>query len=501
MKKIFWFAIRSIKLITTFMVIMIGSSLFISPQAAAQSSPDSLIRLGMNWFTMRPSNQYFDSTFGCNLYHTSSNDDSADAFLSKINSGSKLVYCSFGAIFRYSEGQSFQYQAIPRQNIDTLRQYAFLSRDTSTGHVPTLAPTYWQIDSNTSGSYPLDTILWNNEFASSWRNYDPQDVKLAVRLNVFTPPGASDSMKNVVTILLRQVEHLYKPTRDTTIWDTTFNVLWRDCGTNDKVYISDLYHTPYFVDWGAEDGYDTVTDGYQITVISKRYVTTRLAYVAIFNAYADTLLSGVMLDNNSSLVPPNARYSYSGNSSYTGDSLKFNIADSLILHDSLTGYQLDGSKYGPAIYAYYLADEPAVAGYASQGRVNSDSLLNRRGASEHGTAVQTPRYIAQVKPKTIWSGIYAPEAQVSAWADVNIPLDSCMSVSYDSTHMRWDTSYGCSKISTMKKYRVNQSGYLDFNETKEEHALFTKVNHLKCNPSGFFDDYDARSGLSALISK
>jgi hypothetical protein len=494
MKKVAWFWVAKI---TFIMVIMV---LFTSP-VKAQAPFDSTYILGMNWMQADTEDLFFDSMLNCNLYHCHSITDTGfgktdsvyhDSLFAKgIKSASRMVYTDGGAITRYSNAERFIYQAVTKPKAgaanasDTLRNYYFLSRDKSNGDTSVTIGglNYWKID---SAGHSDDKCLWNNEFASSWHTQTPGPLKIGVRLNVLNAaPDSLHGTDTVISVILKQ----WLDTSTYVVLDT-FNILWSNCTTSDKIYFSDPITAQSMYEL---DGFDSVKFGLQLEVHSSRYVTTFLQWVTLEDLYADTLLAGRDLDIGASLVPSIANYTYHQ------DSLNFNIADSLIWVDSA----LIHNRFGNKLLYFYTYDEPTMSQYAATARLNQLLDSNRRSSTERQNT-QALRYVAQVQPTVFWEGggFGALAAQVlpdldsctSAYAKPNVYV-SRTDTSSDTTVHKWDTTWAYS-IDTLRKYKANDYGYFPINSGKivpdSEYALYTKRYHPKSVES--FDDYEIREG-------
>jgi hypothetical protein len=377
-------------------------------------------RWGANWAMMDTSRfgsstvSIMDDYLGLNLYHSKFDpraDGSHSAPAWSRNSKGTLVVgddSESGYIYAYSSAERITYEGLPKppspKDADTLTKYYFHERDTTVGGyfpIPSLAtPTHWEI---TSGSTHTDTrVLWGNEFPNEWGDGNDRHFCVAASLWVLHPPRShDDSTRDVITV------HIIQCNRGDR-FDSVIHVPWAFFAdtTTSHTFLSEPIRLARSFD---NYPYDSLL----VEVHSERWVTTRIAWVAV----EDTLARDIHMWKD--LAGDDGRYS-------TWYDTYGSIRDS-ILADTV---RLSTAVAANKILYYYLFDEPKVSAYICMGMVNS--ILNRRGITELGSPYPR-RFLAHVQPRVYWPALGADFTGRTSITNQVVPyLDTAINQGYST---------------------------------------------------------------------
>lgn len=186
-----------------------------------------------------------------------------------------------------------RYETCPKPLLpDPLEYNCFLHRDPATGFNKMVGRNYcWEVKADTSRRFADDLVLWGNEFPGAWGTTRPGPLRTGIRLQVQDFASCSDSLLDVVTVILRE-----SIGPETSIPIDTLHVRWVDFDQRDEdrvVFSSAPKSLPMPMYVGTADSSQC---GLLLEVHSRRYVTARITWVAIEEEAAHELLAGYDLN-------------------------------------------------------------------------------------------------------------------------------------------------------------------------------------------------------------
>jgi hypothetical protein len=434
MKKIFWFAAMALTVIF---------SLNCPRDAEAQSYP-----FGVNWFTTDTTlhnnawQKFCDDTLGFNTQHSAgANNSLASLSAWSKKSSDKIIASANTAIDYFSAAERMKYECTPKPGTVDLTHTYFINPNTAVGEY-NITKNEWQIDSSGTHTdvHALDSneiLNGNAEYNVMWNEMNTVPFRVAVKLHVTSLSTTNND--SLLTIWVYQHRWGWSAHYGTTLDSDTvafkFAIRWDSIKTanQDTVLFSPWFYFPYQLQSRYDTMWNAITN-VDLSVHSKRFVTTRLAWVTIEDIYADSLLAGAPLTAGG--LDPN-RPDLIHNDTTVRNEIR--AAENMIR---------DTIKSGKLLY-YYLSDEAQVSEFAAQARVNA--IIGDSGETER-SLYQERRYAAMLNaagapPHTFRCGNFGTN-----------PYERGGAV-YADSGTGWGTVVCSSATDTLRKYGAETYGY------------------------------------------